>query len=233
MALQTISVILPVYNEAKVLERNVRRLESILKSLPSDYEIIISEDGSTDGTPRIAKSLESGRIRVMHNGRRSGKGAAIRSAAGHARGNIVIFMDADLASNPEQIGSLVGKLRDGAAIVVGSRYLPGSKAKRSLTRYVASRSFNWLVSMLLGSRLSDHQCGFKAFRKDVAMPLVEDVGDRRWFWDTELLVRAQRMGLRVGEIPVEWKESEDSKFNLMKDTLHMAWSLLLFKIRRG
>lgn len=226
-----VSIILPAYNEGAVLRRNVVKLEEMLEGFLDDFEIIISEDGSTDGTGDIAKSLEGRRVRVLRNGTRLGKGAAIKRAAGQSRGEIVIFMDADLASNPQHVRELLGFMEEGADIVIGSRYLKESKAKRTAVRYIASKGFNWLVRSALGSRLSDHQCGFKAFRKERILPIIEEVEDEKWFWDTELLVRAQKKGLVVREIPIEWKEAPGSKFRLFRDTANMGMSLLRFKLK--
>lgn len=228
-----VSVIVPVHNEAGRLARSMKKLEGELAAILADFEIIISEDGSTDGTREMAESLSSSRIRVLHRDSRQGKGAAIRTAAAHARGDIVMFMDADLASHPSHVRELVRHLEEGAAIVVGSRYHPQSKARRTPARYAASRAFNALVRALLGSALQDHQCGFKAFRKDLVVPLMDEVIDRKWFWDTELLVLAQRKGLKVVEIPIEWREMEGSRFSLIRDSYHMARSMLNFKLRRG
>jgi hypothetical protein len=233
MAPDKVSIILPVHNEGKVLEQSVKRIERILLKLGVNFEIIISEDGSTDNTSEVMKSLESGRIRIFQNRDRLGKGGAIRNALKEAKGNIVLFMDADLASNPEQIEELINQIKNGAAIVIGSRYVAGSKAKRSAVRNVASLGFNWLVRNILNSKLKDHQCGFKAFRKDVILPLVNEVENRQWFWDTELLVLAQRKGLRIVEIPVEWEEGKESKFDLIGDTFRMACGIINFKIRKG
>jgi len=233
MTSDKLSVILPVYNEERVLEQSVRKIEKILLGLDADFEIIISEDGSTDRTFEIMKSLESKRIRIFRGKGRLGKGGAIRNSLMKAKGDIVIFMDADLASNPEQIKELISRIKDGADIVIGSRYAPGAKAKRSMVRHAASIAFNWLVRNVLGSRLSDHQCGFKAFRKGAIVPLVDEIESRQWFWDTEFLVLAQRKGLKVVEIPVEWNEGEDSKFDLIGDTLRMAYGIINLKIRKG
>ncbi|HSB47665.1 MAG TPA: glycosyltransferase [Candidatus Bilamarchaeum sp.] len=228
-----VSVILPVHNEGAVLEKNVRRLEKLLTPSLGNFEIVISEDGSTDGTPGISRGLESERIRVFNHPERLGKGNAIKKAAGLARNDIIIFMDADLASDPNFVKSLLGEIDGGADIVIGSRYLRESKARRSFVRYMASRSFNFLVRAMLGSKLTDHQCGFKAFRKGPVLPIINEIDDGRWFWDTELLVRAQRKGLKVAEIPIEWKEAPGSKFRLLQDTVHMACSLVSFKLKHG
>lgn len=230
---EKVAVILPAHNEAKTLEANTERLERLLGGVFSDFQIIISEDGSTDRTAEIAKSLQSDTVKAIHNGERQGKGGAIMSATRHTDANIVIFMDADLASHPKHVDELVKALDGGAAIVIGSRYHEKSKVRRSLARDVASRTFNWLVRALLGSAIRDHQCGFKAFRKDLVLPLIEQMENKDWFWDTELLVRTQREGLRVAEIPIEWEEMPESRFKLFEDAFHMASSLAKFKIRHG
>ena len=230
-----VSVILPVYNEGKVIRDNARSLERVLSGCLDDFEIIISENGSTDDTVPSAKSLvsESARIRVLHERRRLGKGAAIKAAAENCKGDIVIFMDADLASAPGQAKRLVDEMKGDAAIVVGSRYLRNSRARRKPLRDAASRSFNWLVRNMLGSRLSDHQCGFKSFRRSLVLPIIREIEDQTWFWDTELLVRAQRGGLRIVELPIEWNEADDSKFRLVEDSIRMGLALVAFRLKNG
>jgi glycosyltransferase involved in cell wall biosynthesis len=225
-----VSVILPVYNEGKVLENNVKKLKGSLERIFDEFEIIISEDGSTDNSREIANSLKSKKVHVLNNGKRGGKGAAIKHATVFAKGNIIMFMDADLASNPENVKQLAKLFEGGAAIVIGSRYHKNSKTERTPLRLFASKGFNYLVNIMLGSKLSDHQCGFKAFRKDLVFPIIKKVESKEWFWDTELLVRAQRNGLNVVEIPIEWNEANESKFRLFQDTFQMAKSLLAFKL---
>ncbi|MBD3210145.1 glycosyltransferase [Candidatus Micrarchaeota archaeon] len=233
MGTPAVSVILPVYNEERILERNVKRLAETLEAGGIGYEIIISEDGSTDNTAAIAHSLESEKIRIIHEKKRAGKGTAIRNAASAATGEVVIFMDADLSSDVKHIEELMEVMGEGADIAIGSRYLKKSRARRNRVRHFASKSFNFLVRLLLGSKLRDHQCGFKAFRKKSVLPIIDRIENKEWFWDAELLVRAQRKGLKIEEIPIEWKEAPDSKFRLLDDTLHMAYSLLSFKLKNG
>ena len=226
-----VSVILPVFNEGKVLRQSVAKLEKILSAAGiGEFELIISENGSTDDTVAAAKSLEGKGIRVLHESRRQGKGAAIKAAAEMARGKTLIFMDADLASAPDQMLMLISFIDQGADIVIGSRYLPESRVKRDPMRDIASKGFNWLIRTSLGSTVRDHQCGFKSFRKDTILPVICEIKDQRWFWDTELLVRAQRKGLKIKEIPIEWVEASDSKFRLMQDSFHMLGALIRFRM---
>jgi glycosyltransferase involved in cell wall biosynthesis len=227
-----VSVILPVYNEGKVLRRSVAKLETTLSDAKiGDFEIIISENGSTDDTVQTAKSLEGARIRVLHERNRLGKGAAIRSAAEYSKGEVIIFMDADLASEPDTTRELVSFINNGADIVIGSRYHPESKTKRDPVRIFASKGFNWMVREAFGSKLLDHQCGFKSFRKQTVLPILDEIHDQRWFWDTEFLIRAQRKGLKIKEIPVVWIEAKDSRFHLFRDSVQMLGAMLIFKIR--
>jgi len=233
MANHKVSVILPVYNEESVIENNVKSLVKVLNRDLKNYEIIISEDGSTDRTPEILKKLKSKKVHVLHKKKRLGKGGALKLGAAAAKGDIVIFMDADLASDMDQIKKLVKLVENGSSIVIGSRYHKNSKVKRTFIRFFASKSFNFLVRILLGSKLSDHQCGFKAFKKDMILPIIMELENEKWFWDAELLVRAQRKGMKIREVPLEWHEGRHSKFNLFKDTFYMAQSLILFKLRHG
>lgn len=226
-----ITVILPAYNEGKILRRNVSELERVLEGQLKSFEIIISEDGSTDDTVAVAKELENGRIRLLEGSFRLGKGAAIKRAVTYAKGDVIIFMDADLASDPSQVKELTHHIENGADIVIGSRYLRGSKATRNIIRYIASRSYNFLVRLLLGSKLSDHQCGFKCFKKRAAIPIIKKVDNNQWFWDTEFLVRAQHAGLRIVETPIQWEESPTSQFHLIRDAYTMGKNLILFKLK--
>jgi len=230
---ERISIVIPAYNEELKLEKSTLQLTKEMDKLGCEYEIIISEGGSTDRTALIARNLRSERVRSIHSALRNGKGNAIRTASLEAKGDIVIFMDADLASDPKGIGGLLRELEDGSALVIGSRYVAGSSTKRHPVRLIASKGFNWLVRVLLGSKIKDHQCGFKAFRKDKVMPIIKEIESTDWFWDTELLVRLQRKGLIAKEVPIEWDEKGDSKFRLFQDTYNMAKNLICFKIKHG
>ena len=132
-------------------------------------------------------------------------------------------MDLDLATNIKHLKPLVEAiLVEGFDFATGSRMLPESKVERTLRRSISSKTYNFLVRHMLGSKLRDHQCGFKAFRREPALQLINEVGANHWFWDTEILVRAARKGYKLKEIPVEWKSGRKTKVNLFKDSYNMG-----------
>jgi len=227
-----ITVVVPVYNESDILGANIVRLAKAMDSLGRDYEIIIAEDGSTDGSLAVAEKLKSRRVRILNSGNRIGRGLTLRNAMIAAKGGIIVHTDADLATDPMQIEKLIAGVENGLDICVGSRLLPGSKVHgRSLAREVSSRGYNLLVRALFKTSVRDHQCGFKAFRKSTLLPMLEHVQDRHWFWDTELLIRAQSKGLRVSEIPVAWTDRSRSNVRLSSDILYMGLAALRLRLR--
>lgn len=227
----TVSVILPVYNEEDNLRSNLKNLENFLSGQLKDFEIIVSEDGSTDDTCRIVNLLKSKRIRILNNRERLGKGAAIKAAVAHAKGEIIVFIDADLISAPSQITELVYCLESDADVVIASRYHKNSRTKRGLIRHFASKCYNWSVKFAFGSKINDHQCGLKAFRKSKVADIMDKIGEDKWFFDTEFLIRAQRKGLRILEVPIVWNEGCDSKLRLVEDAAGMGFSLLKFRLK--
>ncbi len=223
-----VTVVVPVYKEPEGIRPFIDRISKELAGL--DYEIIIAEDGSNDA-PRIIKEMSAKRCRVLHSDERLGRGAALSRAIRDAKSDIVLYMDVDLASEPGKTKRLIEGIEKGAAISTGSRLIRGSDISRGFTRDFMSRGFNLLVRILLHSKIKDHQCGFKGFRRSKVLPLLEQVKDTHWFWDTELLVRAQWAGLGVDEFPIEWKEGRGTKVSLLKDTLTMGKNVLRLAIR--
>ena len=220
-----ISVVLPAYNEANKLETAVTKVAKTLEKFASSHEIIIAEDGSTDGTDEVADMLSERYpfVKHLHGEKRLGRGVALKNAFRQSNGRILVYMDVDLATNIEQLKSLVAAIEEeGFDFAVGSRMLSESKVERSRTRQIASKSYNFLVHAMLGSKVKDHQCGFKAFKREALMPLLDEVTACHWFWDTELLVRASRKGIKIKEIPVDWKTRRETKVKLLKDSFSMA-----------
>jgi len=224
-----VSVVLPAYNEATRLEPAVNEVTHALDEFTRSYEVIIAEDGSTDGTDRVAAELAEKYpfVKHLHGEERLGRGAALKNAFKQSSGEILVYMDLDLATNLEHLKVLVDAVdSEGYDFATGSRLLPGSSVKRSRTRNLASKTYNFMVRKLLGSKVRDHQCGFKAFRRESLMVLLDEVRANHWFWDTEVLVRGYRRGYRIKEIPVSWKGGRETKVRLVQDSFSMGWQIL-------
>jgi len=222
-----VSVVLPAYDEAETLEDTVAAtLDALAEFLqPGTYEVLVAEDGCTDRTPEIAARLADERdaVRHVHSDERLGRGGALERAFAAAEGDTLVYFDTDLATDLAHLEELVESVRSGEYdVATGSRWLPDSDADRPARRGVPSRGYNALVGLLLRSRVRDHQCGFKAFDRAALERLLPDVQDDHWFWDTEVLVRAQRAGYRVKEFPVAWTPRGDSTVDLVRDVLGMG-----------
>lgn len=223
-----ISVVFPAYNEAGSLELAVDKVSQALNEFTHSYEIIIAEDGSTDGTDKLAASLAEKYpfVKHIHREKRLGRGTALKNAFKQSRGVVLVYMDLDLATDLKHLKTLVEAVEfQGYALATGSRMLHESKAKRSGTRNIASKTYNFMVRTVLGSKVKDHQCGFKAFRREQLMQLLDEVGASHWFWDTEILVRAYRRGYKIKEVPVSWNGGRETKVRLFKDSLNMGWQI--------
>ena len=222
-----VSVVLPAYNEAETIEGTVDvTLGTLGAFLPAgSFEVLIAEDGCTDRTPEIAARMarEDDRVRHFHSDERLGRGGALERAFEAADGEVLVYFDTDLATDMTYLEALVESVRsEGYDVATGSRRIPGKRQEREPERGVASTGYNALVRTVLRSSLYDHQCGFKAFDREVLFGLLGDVEDDHWFWDTEVLVRAQRAGYAVKEFPVDWEPKGDTTVDLVRDVLGMG-----------
>ncbi len=223
-----VSAVLPVYNDLAALRIAIpRSLETLDAIAPEGFELIVAEDGSTDGSTEFIRDFEAKdpRVRLLHADERLGRGRALNRAAAGARGSIVCYYDVDLATDMAHLSELIGAVRDGYDIATGSRLLPESNIARSGGREIASRGYNMLVRTILGSSLHDHQCGFKAFQRDRLLDLLPSVTADHWFWDTEVLVRAQKNGYRIQEFPVRWQQGEGTTVR-RKDVVEMGSAIV-------
>ncbi|GGL32299.1 glycosyl transferase [Halarchaeum grantii] len=226
-----VSVVLPAYNEEDTIEHTVRRTREALTAFlePGTYEVVVAEDGCDDRTPEIADELEAEfpDVRHFHSDERLGRGGALNAAFESAEGDVLVYFDTDLATDMRHLEHLVESVRSGEYdVATGSRWMPENVADRPAKRGIPSRGFNLAVRTLLGSELRDHQCGFKAVSRAAFRDLRPAVEDEHWFWDTELLVRAQRRGFRVEEFAVDWEPKGDSKVDLVRDVLGMGSQIL-------
>lgn len=227
MAEDGVSVILPVFNDRHALERAIPESIAILSTTTDAFEVIVAEDGSTDRSVEFVQAWheKDPRVCLLHADERLGRGRALNRAIEAARYDIVCYYDVDLATDLAHLPELFGGIRSGAVIATGSRLMPDSDIVRSGGREVASRGYNFLVRIILRSRLHDHQCGFKAFRREKILTLVPEVRALHWFWDTEVLVRGQCKGYEVREFPVVWRQGPGTTVRF-KDVFSMGSQIL-------
>jgi len=217
-----IDIVIPVYNEERDLGPSVRRLHAYLGSdFPFPAIITIADNASTDGTLAVAQSLanELARVRVVHLDKK-GRGRALRAAWLQSDAPIVTYMDVDLSTDLKALLPLVAPLVSGHSdLAIGSRLARGARVTRGPKREIISRCYMLVLRLALGAHFTDAQCGFKAVRTSVAKQLLPQVIDEAWFFDTELLILAQRAGLRVHEVPVDWTDDPDSRVAIMRTAI--------------
>jgi glycosyltransferase involved in cell wall biosynthesis len=217
-----VDIVVPVYNEEAALERSIRRLHRFLsESFPFGWRIVIADNASTDATPEVARVL-SRELRGVEALRldRKGRGRALRAAWSRSAARVVCYMDVDLSTDLRALLPLVAPLLSGHSdVAIGSRLAHGARVVRGPKREIISRGYNRLLHATLRARFSDAQCGFKAVRRDALDGLLADIRDDAWFFDTELLVLAQRRGLRIHEVPVDWVDDPDSRVDIVRTAI--------------
>ena len=221
-AAPSVDVVVPVHNEQAVLPASIRRLHEYLSAeLPLDWRIVIADNASTDETLRIGMALAADLPGVKLIAlTEKGRGRALRAAWERSDAEVVCYMDADLSTDLRALAPLLAPLLSGHSdVAIGTRLAPGSRVVRGAKRELISRGYNRLLHAALGARFSDAQCGFKAVRTEAARRLLPGVRDEGWFFDTELLVLAQREGMRIHEVPVDWVDDPDSRVDLLRTAL--------------
>ncbi len=226
-----VDIVIPVHNEERDLRASVLRLHAYLtQQFPFSARITIADNASTDATPAVAAELaeELPEVRVLRLNDK-GRGRALAAAWLTSDARVVSYMDVDLSTDLSALLPLVAPVISGhSQVSIGSRLVAGSRVRRGPKREVISRVYNILLRLVLRVRFKDAQCGFKALRADVARSLLPDVVNRNWFFDTELLVRAERAGLRIHELPVDWTDDSDSRVDIVAtaiEDLRGVWRL--------
>ncbi len=212
-----VDLAIPVYNEADVLPQSIGRLRDYLDNhFPFATEIVIVDNASTDQTWEVAQHLASTVPGVSALAlKQKGKGRAVRAAWSQSTAEIVAYMDVDLSTDLGAFLPLIAPLLSRhSEVAIGSRFAPGAHVLRGARREVVSRGYNSLLRIVLGSGFSDATCGFKAARREAIVDLLPLVDDEHWFFDTELLVVAERNGCRIHEVPVDWIDDADSRVNV-------------------
>ncbi|ROR90476.1 bifunctional glycosyltransferase family 2/GtrA family protein [Nocardioides aurantiacus] len=221
-ALATVlDVVIPVYNEEAQLEASVARVLEHLRTLPWSARVTIADNASTDQTALIARRLAHAHadVEVVHLAEK-GRGRALKRVWHASASEVLVYMDVDLSTDLAALLPLVAPLVSGHSdLAIGSRLARTSRVQRGAKRELISRGYNLVLRQALRARFSDAQCGFKAIRRDAARELLPLVRDDAWFFDTELLVVAERAGLRIHEVPVDWVDDPDSSVDLVRTAL--------------
>ncbi len=216
-----VEIVVPVYNEQRSLRPSILALHGYTQTMPWTSRIVIADNASTDDTELIGRALadELPGVEYMRL-EQKGRGRALRLAWSQANARVVAYMDVDLSTDLAALPVLVAPLLSGHSdVAIGTRLSASSRVTRGGKREFISRSYNRLLRWTLRSRFSDAQCGFKAVRADRVPVLMEHVHDQEWFFDTELLVVAERNGMRIHEVPVDWVDDPDSRVDIMATAL--------------
>ncbi len=229
-----VDVVIPVYNEERALPPSIAALHAFLGAeLPVDWRIVIADNASIDDTPAVGRALaeQYGRVHYLRL-EQKGRGRALRRAWSESDADIVSYMDVDLSTNLGAFVPLVEAIAGGGYdVAIGSRLARGARVTRQWKRELISRGYNLLIKLFFPRRtFADAQCGFKAVSRravDRLLPLVEN---NHWFFDSELLLRAQQLGYRIAEVPVEWIEDLDTRVKIAKTALEDVRGLIRVRL---
>ncbi|GAC1570734.1 MAG: glycosyltransferase family 2 protein [Candidatus Dormibacteria bacterium] len=230
-----ISVVIPAYNESARLPPTLERMRRYLDGAAEEYEVLVVDDGSQDGTAEVAESLaaEWPQARVLRCPANRGKGAAVRAGMLAARGELRLFSDADLSTPMAELPALRRHLDAQHGVAIASRALPGTtiEVHQNRRRETMGRIYNRILRLLVLPGIQDSQCGFKLFTAEAAMTLFEPLRTNRFGFDAEVLVRARRAGIGIAEVPVRWRHVEESRVSSLRDASRMLFDLLLLRLR--
>ncbi|MFC1496651.1 dolichyl-phosphate beta-glucosyltransferase [Candidatus Margulisiibacteriota bacterium] len=221
-----LSIVIPTYNEASEIKETIHALQKHLAG--KEYELIVSDDGSSDATVTLVKELG---IKVLEN-RHLGKGAAVKAGMLAATGDKIVFMDADLSTPLTELAALLISLDRGADIAIGSRAKKGAAITlhQPWWREGIGRLFNLFIQILILPGIADTQCGFKAFKRDAAKKLVSLQKLDGFIFDVEILYLARKQNYKIDEIPVMWHNSNDSRVNVLRELLSVIFDVLRIRI---
>ena len=227
-----LSIVIPAYNEAGRIDSSLEAIQNYIRRKDFPVETIVVDDGSTDNTVEIASG--EAEIRVLRNDRNRGKGFSVRHGVLEARGELILFTDADLSAPIEEADKLLAAMESSHAdAVVGSRALQRELIgiHQSPFREWGGRFFNLLVRVFTGLRIHDTQCGFKLFRRETTRRAFELQRVERFGFDPEVLFLIQRLGGKVVEVPVQWNHNPATKVHYLRDSVHMSLDLVVLRWR--
>jgi len=218
-AMTRVDVVIPVYNEERALPQSIPELRAFLASndFPYDWRIRITDNASIDDTPAVSRELEKqfpGEVEYVRI-ERKGRGFALKQVWGEGDADVRTYMDVDLSTGIEAFPPLVRAVaEDGYGVAIGSRLMKGSQVTRSLKRRILTTGYNTMIKGMFFTRFSDAQCGFKAISREVAGRVLPRIENNNWFFDTELLILAEKMGYRIKDVPVRWVEDTDTRVKI-------------------
>lgn len=226
-----LSIVVPAYNEANRIGPFLKNILDFSMANLENYEIIIVNDGSTDNTEDVIKKLINGRndVQLIRYSPNKGKGEAVKAGIFNSSGEKIIFIDADGSIQPDLIPNTTEKL-DEYDVVAGDRSLKESKIKNTVTRWFTGKLFNIIVGILFQSKIRDNLCGFKGFRKDVAIDLFSNLITRRWLFDVEIFYRIKQKNYILYQMPIKWEHVEDSKLTFL-DPFKMFCELFILRVK--
>jgi glycosyltransferase involved in cell wall biosynthesis len=225
MAYPRLSIVIPAYNECLRIEGTLERVMWCIRKCEWDAEVLVVDDGSTDGTTDIVQRWmqKHDRLHLVKNPGNRGKGYSVRNGLLQAAGEIVMFTDADLSAPMEEASLLMDAIDAGADVAIGSRWLDKQRQTihQPLYRRFFGRCFNWLTRRVMGLPFKDTQCGFKAFKRDAAQVIFRLQTIERWGFDPEILFIARKLRYKIAEVPVTWGHDERSRMSYLKDGMKM------------
>jgi len=235
-----LSVVIPAYNEERRLPNTLKEVDKYLRDRPYEYEILVVNDGSKDGTAETVKklALEIKNLRLIDNKANKGKGGVVRQGMLEARGEIRLFMDADNSTSVSQVEKMWSEFEKGFSLVIGSRDIKGAKTEvaQPFYRVLLGDIFNLVVQFILGLwGIFDTQCGFKAMTAEAAQKILPQCRIDRWAFDPEILVIGRKMGYKIKEVPVHWVNDPESKVKfkgmvrMLREILEIRWNLITHK----
>ncbi len=231
-----VSIVLPIYNEASVLEENLGRVVVHMEALGRSFELVCVDDGSSDASLSILEAFQARDPRLRFTGLPSnqGKGAAVRQGMLLAEGEAVIFMDADLSTPLDEVAGFLGALDSGYDVVIGNRRAAGSEITRHQPwiRETLGRGFTLLTNALLAPGVRDFTCGFKAFKQAASQSIFKRSTLNGWAFDAELVVIAKEQGLKLAQVPVAWHDEDGTKVRILNAVLGSLKDLIWIASKR-
>lgn len=231
-----LSVVIPAYNEEQRLPRTIEHIERYLDGRGVNYELILVDDGSADGTRQVMDeaAARNPRVRLEALPSNRGKGRALAAGVAVARGDEVLVTDADLSTPIEELEKLEAALKAGAGVAIGSRSVKGSRIEiqQPIYRVLMGKAFNLIVQIALLPGIWDTQCGFKLFRADVAQPVFAALTTDGFGYDPEVLFLAKRRGVRIAEVPVVWRNSAPTKVMAIRSSFDMFKHVVRVRFKR-